>query len=78
MDKNVALPDDLLLAVTEIAKAEGKTPEELIESATRRYIARERLERLVLRNEQRVRELGISEDDVPDIVTEWRRERRGR
>ena len=72
--KNVALPDDLLAAVAEIARTEGKTPDQVIEEATRRYLARERLDRFVGRNEQRSRELGITEADVPRIVKEFRRE----
>ena len=30
-EKNVALPDDLLMAVAKIAQAEGKTSDEVIE-----------------------------------------------
>ena len=76
--KNVALPEDLLTAASEAARAEGKTAEELIETATRRYLAHDRLERFVRRNEQRARELGITESDVPRLVQEHRREKRGR
>jgi hypothetical protein len=78
MDKNVALPDELLTAIAEMAQAEGKTVDELIEVATRRYIAQQRLDRLVRRNESRARELGIREQDVPEIVKQWRREQRRR
>jgi hypothetical protein len=78
MEKNVALPADLLAVVNEIAAARGKTPDELIEDATRRYVARERLFPLVQRNEERARLLGFSEEDVPGLVKQWRREQRGR
>ena len=78
MEKNVALPDELLSAVAEMAQVEGKTTDELIELATRGYIAQRRLERLARRNEVRARELGIREADVPGIVREWRAEQRGR
>ena len=77
-EKNVALPEDLLAAVSESARAEGKTTDELIEAATRRYLYQERLDRFVRRNEQRARELGISEGDVPRLIHEHRREQRGR
>ena len=76
--KNVALPEDLLTAASEAARAEGKTTDELIEAATRRYWARERLDGFVRRNEQRARELGITEGDVPRLIHEHRREQRGR
>lgn len=78
MDKNVALPDELLTTIAEMAQAEGKTADELIEVATRRYITQQRLDRLVRRNESRARELGIRDQDVPGIVRQWRREQRGR
>ena len=68
MEKNVALPEDLLAAVAEAARNEGRTPDEVIEAATRRYVSHQRLDRLVRRNEERARELGITEDDVPRIV----------
>ncbi len=74
----VALPDDPLTAVAEIARAEGRTSEEVIAEATRRYVSRERLDRFVRRNEQRASELGITEADVPRIVKDFRREHSGR
>ena len=77
-EKNVALPEDLLTSASEAARAEGKTTDELIEAATRRYLSLERLDRFVRRNEQRARELGITEDDVPRLIHEHRREQRRR
>lgn len=77
-EKNVALPEDLLTAASEVARAEGKTTDGLIEAATRRYLACERLDGFVRRNEQRARELGITEGDVPRLIHEHRREQRGR
>jgi predicted transcriptional regulator len=72
--KSVALPDDLITAVSEIAQASGKTTDQVVEDATRRYVAHERLDRLVRRNEGRAAALGISEEDVPRVIEEWRRE----
>jgi ribbon-helix-helix CopG family protein len=76
--KNVTLPEDLLTAVAQAAQAEGKTTDEVIEQATRLYLARQRLDRFVRRNEARARERGISEADVPRLIEDWRREQRGR
>ena len=78
MEKNVSLPEELLTAAAEAARAEGRTADEVIAEATRRYLSRERMDRLVRRNEQRARDLGIRESDVPRIVKEFRREHRGR
>lgn len=56
----------------------AKVREELIEAATRRYLARQRLDSFVRRNERRARDLGIAEAEVPKIVKQFRREHRGR
>jgi predicted transcriptional regulator len=76
MSRSIGLPDDLASSVDELARSQGKTAEEVVEEATRRYLARTRLERLVARNEQRAREVGLMEADVPRLVKEFRRERR--
>ena len=78
MEKNVSLPEELLAAAAEAARAEGRTADEVIAEATRRYLSRERMDRLVGRNERRARDLGIGESDVPRIVKEYRTEQRGR
>jgi predicted transcriptional regulator len=74
--KSVALPDELVIEVGEIARASGKTADQVVEDATRRYVAHERLDRFVDRNSIRARELGITESDVPGIVEQWRTEQR--
>jgi hypothetical protein len=75
---NVTLPDDQMSAVAEAAQSAGRTPNELIVEATRRYLARQRLDRSVARNEQRARDLGITEADVPRLVKEAGHQHRGR
>jgi len=77
-ENNIALPEDLMSAVSETAQAQGRTPNELIVEATRRYLSRERLDRFVRRSEQRARDLGIVEADVPRLVKESRHQHRGR
>jgi predicted transcriptional regulator len=67
--KSVALPDELATAVNEIARASGKTPDQVVEDATRRY-AHALLDSFVDRNYIRTRELGVTEDEVPGIG-EW-------
>ena len=77
-EKNVAVPDDLLAQLESAAQAQGKTVDELIEDVARRHLARVRLDRFVHRNEERARELGINEEDVPRVIEEWRQEQHGR
>lgn len=76
MEKNVALPGDLLTAVADMAQTQGKTPDQLIEAATREYLARKEWDRVTRPIARRARELGITEDDVVDLIHEWRREQR--
>ena len=77
-EKNVALPDDLLTAVAEIARVEGKTPDELIEETTRRMLRVRGLRSFVAENRRIAEEQGLTEADVPRLVKEHRREQRGR
>src|SRR5450759_594437 len=78
MEKNVVLPQDLLTAVAEIARAEGKTPEEVIEEATRRLVRVRGLRSFVAENRRLAQEQGWTEADVPCLIDECRRESRGR
>lgn len=74
--KSVALPDELVTAVGEIAQAAGKTTDQIVEDATRRYLLHARLDRLVQRFEGKAEELGITESDVPRVIEEWRSQQR--
>lgn len=72
MENSIQLPEDLITAVAEIARASGKTAEEIVAEATRQYVGRQRLQRFAAKNEQRARELGITESDIPRLVTDVR------
>jgi Arc/MetJ family transcription regulator len=78
MEKNIALPEDLLTAVAEIARADGKTPEEVIEDATRRMLRIRGLRSLVAENRRSAQTQGLTEADVPRLIDEYRGESRGR
>lgn len=75
---NVTLPDELLTAVTEIARAEGKTPDELITETTRKMLLIRGLRSFVTENRRLAEQQGFTEADVPRLVKEYRREQRGR
>ena len=75
--KNIAIEPGLLIRVEEEAQKQGRTPDDIANEATRRFLALRRLQDLQQYGEQRAGELGLSEDDVPHLVTEsraeWRR-----
>ncbi|MDZ4800085.1 MAG: hypothetical protein SGI92_18165 [Bryobacteraceae bacterium] len=75
---NVTLPDELLTAVAEIARAEGKTPDELIAESTQKMLRVRGLRSFAAENCRLAEQLGLSESDVPRLVEEYRREQRSR
>ena len=74
------LSDDLLRQLEETARAQNRTPSEVLEEAVREYLDKQSWVEFVERNERRARDMGISESDVPRLVSEVRREneKRGR
>ncbi|HJT88750.1 MAG TPA: hypothetical protein VJ732_12860 [Bryobacteraceae bacterium] len=75
---NLHVPDDLLNAVNEAARADGITTEELAADALRRYLAHRKLEALSQYGRDQARRLGYTEDDVPRLISDSRNETRGR
>ena len=76
--KNVAIDAELFERISQEAKAEGKTADEIANEATRRYLALRRLQKLQQYGQRRAEELGITEEDAPRLIAESRAERRGR
>jgi hypothetical protein len=74
--KTIPLPADLFDRIEEEAQLEGKSIEEFLEAAVQRYLATSRLQRLQRYGAQRARELGLTEDDIPRLISEYRNERR--
>jgi predicted transcriptional regulator len=72
--------DDLRRQLEETARAQNGTPSEVLEEAVREYLDKQSWVEFVERNERRARDMGISESDVPRLVSEVRREneKRGR
>ena len=75
--KNVTIEPGLFTRVEEEAQKQGRTPDDIANEATRRFLALRRLQDLQQYGEGRARELGLSEDDIPRLVAEaraeWRR-----
>jgi predicted transcriptional regulator len=74
---NVHVSDALLAELQSKAAAEGKTVDELAEAALRKGLEKQSWEDLLAYGQERGRASGCTEEDVPRIVKEWRREQRG-
>lgn len=75
---NLHVPDDLLSAANEAARADGITTDELAADALRRYLAHRKLEELGKYGREQSQRLGYTEADVSGLIAESRREDRGR
>ena len=63
---------DFLKKVDEVAKEESRTRSELFREVMRRYIAAKELQRLQNYGEKQAEKLGIREDEVQNLVDEYR------
>jgi predicted transcriptional regulator len=72
------LPDDLSEALKSAAEAEGKTIEEVAEAALRVGLKEQSWQELLRYGLDRGKVSGYTEDEVPDIVKDWRKENRRR
>jgi len=72
---NARIPDELLTAVNAAAEAEGKTSDDLLAEAARRYLEHKKLDDLVARGRIHAQRTGRRSSDS---VTAVRAIRRGR
>jgi predicted transcriptional regulator len=77
-DAKQLLSDDLVRQIEETARAQNRRPAEVLEEAVKQYLEKQSWVEFVKRNEERARQMGITENDVPRLVEEVRRENRGR
>jgi hypothetical protein len=75
--KTITLGDDLFAEVSEQARAEGRTPDDLVAEATRMMLNVRRIDAIVAQNRQDMEAMGLTEEDVPRLIAEYRKERRG-
>jgi hypothetical protein len=71
---NVHIPDDLLAELRARAQAEGRTLDEIVEHALRAGLNERAWQDLLAYGRERGQASGISEEQVPEVVKEWRRE----
>ena len=78
MAKNVAVSEEILAEMREEARAEGKTPDQLFEEAAKGLLKQRQLRSFVSQNRREALARGLTETDVPRLIEESRKERRGR
>jgi hypothetical protein len=75
VENNIAIPPSLLAEIQAAAAEEKRPAEEVLREAIERYLETRRWQQLVSYGQQRARELGLTEADVPRLIAESRRER---
>jgi len=75
-DAKELLSDDLLRRIEDMARAQNRKLGEVLEEAVKQYLDKQSWVEFVERNERRARALGITEEDIPRLVDEVRRENR--
>jgi metal-responsive CopG/Arc/MetJ family transcriptional regulator len=73
---NISLPEPLLAEIQSAAQAEHRSADEVVADAVRVYLEKQSWVQFVERNERRAKEMGITEDDVDRLITEYRAENR--
>ena len=73
----IHISDKLLAELRAKAVAEGKSVDELAEDAFRQYLEMNQWDRLVAAKREAAQAKGLTAADVPRLVLEARRERRG-
>lgn len=74
--RSVTLTDELYERASREAQAQGKTTDETTRDALAAYLALRQLDRLQGYGQQSADELGLTEADVPRLVSETRKESR--
>ena len=73
-DAKELLSDELVQQVEDLARAQNRKPAEVLQDAVTQYAEKQSWVDFVTRNEKRAAALGLTEDDVPRLVQEVRRE----
>jgi hypothetical protein len=70
------VPPDLIPEIRAIAEEEHRAPGELVREAFERYKADRDWQKIFAYGEARAKELGLTEEDVPRLIKEYRQEQR--
>jgi predicted transcriptional regulator len=76
--KNITLEPELFERVTKEARREGRSPDDIANEATKRYLTGRRLQALQQYGQRRAEGLGLTEGDVSRLILDSRAEQRSR
>ena len=68
------IPTDLMVQVESLAQEQGRPAADLIAEAVKKYIDDRRWNDILSSARQRARSMGLTEDDVPRLIAEYRAE----
>lgn len=68
------IPGPLMMELERVARAQQRTVSEVVTEAIERYIQQEQWLRLKVYGREKAHALGLTEDDVPRLIEESRRE----
>jgi predicted transcriptional regulator len=77
-DAKELLSPDLIQKIEDAARTENRRPADLLQDAVKQYLYRQSWVDFVERNERRALDMGLTEDDVPRLVEDYRRENHSR
>jgi hypothetical protein len=72
----LTLPSALAAEVQAAANEEHRPVEDVLREAVMRYLSERRWQKIFAYGEERARELGLTEEDIPRLIAEHRREQR--
>jgi len=75
-ENSVSMPPSLLAEVQAAAREEHREADELVRDAVQRYLKDRRWQRLIAYGHEQARKLGLTEQDVPRLIAEYREEKR--
>jgi len=73
----IRLPDELVSGIEHAAVSQGKSPDQWVEDTLRAQLEWSSWQDLLAYGREKGRESGYTEEDVPKLVKQWRREQRG-
>jgi predicted transcriptional regulator len=73
---SITLPPEMLKRAKKLAKTENRTMSELMREAYREYERKRRWDEINEYGREKAAALGITEEDVPRVIKEWRKEQR--
>jgi metal-responsive CopG/Arc/MetJ family transcriptional regulator len=72
----IAIPPALLEEIKAAADEEKRSSEDMLREAIERYLRNRNWRRIFAYGEERARVLGLSEEDIPRLIAEFRQEQR--